>query len=223
MEIYKITNLINKKIYIGKDESSNPNYYGSGVLIKRSLNKYGKHNHKKEILEQVKTKEELRERERYWILKLESYKREKGYNISMGGDGGDTITNNPGRNSIIENMKARPKPSEEERAKRSNRMKINNPMHRPEVKARHLEAVKQREWKGGTVLKDLNTKQVTCPHCKKSGGYMSFKQFHFDRCEVFTGIKHTKPEYTCPHCGKVGKGASNMQRWHFENCKHKKD
>lgn len=97
----------------------------------------------------------------------------------------------------------------------------NNPMANPEIRARHKQAVEQREWKGGTVLKDLNTKQVTCPHCNKSGGYMSFKQFHFDRCEILTGVKHTKPEYTCPHCGKTGKGASNMQRWHFKNCKHK--
>jgi len=31
-----------------------------------------------------------------------------------------------------------------------------------------------------------------------------------------------KPEYTCPHCRKTGKGASNMQRWHFSNCRSKK-
>lgn len=29
-----------------------------------------------------------------------------------------------------------------------------------------------------------------------------------------------QPLSTCPHCGKVG-GASNMKRWHFENCKNK--
>lgn len=109
----------------------------------------------------------------------------------------------------------------EYREQKREHMVKNNPMHDPEIRARHKQAVEQREWKGGTVLRDLNIKQVTCPHCKKSGGYTSFKQFHFDRCETFTGIKHTKPEYTCPHCNKTGKGASNMQRWHFENCKYK--
>lgn len=32
--------------------------------------------------------------------------------------------------------------------------------------------------------------------------------------------KHTLPLITCPHCGLEGR--SNMQRWHFNNCKHKK-
>jgi hypothetical protein len=36
MQIYKITNLINNKIYIGKDTTSDPNYFGSGLLINRA-------------------------------------------------------------------------------------------------------------------------------------------------------------------------------------------
>ena len=44
MEIYKITNLINNKIYIGKDTTSDPNYFGSGLLINRAFKKYGKEN-----------------------------------------------------------------------------------------------------------------------------------------------------------------------------------
>ena len=33
MVIYKITNLINGKIYVGQDMSNNPNYFGSGTMI----------------------------------------------------------------------------------------------------------------------------------------------------------------------------------------------
>jgi len=32
--------------------------------------------------------------------------------------------------------------------------------------------------------------------------------------------KHTLPLVACPHCGLEGR--SNMKRWHFDNCKHKK-
>lgn len=34
---------------------------------------------------------------------------------------------------------------------------------------------------------------------------------------------HSKPApvFTCPHCGKVGKGASPMKTWHFDNCRAK--
>lgn len=106
MQIYKITNLITGKIYVGKDESSRKHYFGSGRLLKRSLNKYGKENHKKEILEEVQSRIDLQKREKFWILKLESYKREIGYNISYGGDGGDTISNHPNKEDIIKKISA---------------------------------------------------------------------------------------------------------------------
>lgn len=34
MIIYKTTNLINQKFYVGKDSHNNPNYYGSGSRLK---------------------------------------------------------------------------------------------------------------------------------------------------------------------------------------------
>jgi hypothetical protein len=100
MEIYKITNLINNKIYIGKDTTSDKNYYGSGILIKKSIKKYGKENFKKEILEECDTNDKLCDREKYWINFYNSTNLTIGYNISKGGDGGDTLSNNPNINEI---------------------------------------------------------------------------------------------------------------------------
>ena len=50
--IYKTTNIITHKFYIGMHRTDNMNdgYLGSGVILKRSLKKYGKENHIKEIL-----------------------------------------------------------------------------------------------------------------------------------------------------------------------------
>jgi len=48
--IYKTTNLITKKFYIGKHSSQNieiDTYLGSGILLERAIKKYGKHNFKK--------------------------------------------------------------------------------------------------------------------------------------------------------------------------------
>ena len=50
MEIYKTTNKITGKYYIGLNSTSNPNYLGSGVDLKTQINKYGKENFIKEIL-----------------------------------------------------------------------------------------------------------------------------------------------------------------------------
>jgi hypothetical protein len=49
--IYKITNLINQKIYIGKDSTNRKNYYGSGKAIKNAILKYGEDNFSKEIID----------------------------------------------------------------------------------------------------------------------------------------------------------------------------
>ncbi len=104
MQIYKITNTVTGKIYIGKDEKSRANYFGSGKLIRRSIDKYGMENHKKEVLEEVLDRQTLQEREKYWINELKTYDKSVGYNISYGGDGGDTLTNNPNRDNIIKKI-----------------------------------------------------------------------------------------------------------------------
>ena len=50
MVIYKTTNLINGKIYIGQDSKNNPKYLGSGVIFLKAIKKYGKENFVKETL-----------------------------------------------------------------------------------------------------------------------------------------------------------------------------
>jgi len=92
MIIYKTTNLVNGKFYIGKDAKNKRTYLGSGKILKQSIQKYGKENFVKEILEYCTDLEHLSQREIYWIDKLNAI--EKGYNLTEGGTGGDTWTNN---------------------------------------------------------------------------------------------------------------------------------
>jgi group I intron endonuclease len=132
MQIYKTTNLINDKIYVGQDTHDNPKYLGSGKLIQRSIKKYGKENFVKEILEYCDTKEQLCEREIYWIAKFKSTDRNIGYNITPGGEWGDTFTNNPNKEEIRKKMGEKSKgrkQSEETKEKRRKKMSgKNNPM-----------------------------------------------------------------------------------------------
>jgi group I intron endonuclease len=90
MVIYKTTNLVNGKFYIGKKEYDSPTYLGSGYILKRAIKKHGKENFKKEILEVCSSTEELEEREKYWIRVLNATDPDIGYNIAEGGTGGNT-------------------------------------------------------------------------------------------------------------------------------------
>ena len=89
--IYKTTNLINDKIYIGQKTSEIfiESYKGSGVILKKALNKYGEENFKVEILERCNSKDELDLAEKKWIEILKSTDNSIGYNIAEGGQGGN--------------------------------------------------------------------------------------------------------------------------------------
>ncbi len=92
MIVYKTINLINGKIYIGQDSKNDPEYLGSGLLLKKAIHKHGREHFVKEILEECETKEQLNEREIYWIALLDSKNPKIGYNIADGGSGGNTYT-----------------------------------------------------------------------------------------------------------------------------------
>jgi len=90
MYIYKSTNNLTGKIYIGLSTMSveeSTNYYGSGKLITRALKKYGKENFTKEILiRDIEDRSKLALLEIDLIKEYKSTDRNIGYNISPGGD-----------------------------------------------------------------------------------------------------------------------------------------
>lgn len=100
MVIYITENLINGKKYIGKDTQNKKNYLGSGKLLKIAIKKYGKDNFKKTIIEFCKDNKQLSEREIYWINFFDAVNDKNYYNISFGGDGGDTFSSLPERQKI---------------------------------------------------------------------------------------------------------------------------
>ena len=91
MIIYKTTNLINGKIYVGKYEGNRDNYIGSGYILKKAIKKYGVNNFKREVIETCYSVDILQEREKFWIKKLDATNPKVGYNIAEGGNGGNTF------------------------------------------------------------------------------------------------------------------------------------
>lgn len=91
--IYKITNKINGKVYIGQTIHSIEYRFSKHCLknkngcvaLHNAITKYGKENFKVELVEEVPI-EKLDEREIYWISYYKSTNRKFGYNILLGGN-----------------------------------------------------------------------------------------------------------------------------------------
>ena len=87
--IYKTTNLLSGKYYIGMHSTDNldDGYLGSGRRLRYSINKYGKESHKREIIEFVNSRIGLIEREKE-IINLDELAKDECMNLMVGGKGG---------------------------------------------------------------------------------------------------------------------------------------
>lgn len=98
MYIYKVTNLINQKVYIGQTTRTIQQRWiehqyaafceNKQTHFARALRKYGIKNFKVEQIDTAKNQQELNEKERYWIAYYNSCV--KGYNSTDGGEEGNT-------------------------------------------------------------------------------------------------------------------------------------
>lgn len=87
--VYKTTNLINGKYYIGKHQTENINdgYLGSGTAFKKAVKEYGKENFKREIISFCNTAEDMDNLERE-IVNDSVVNDKNSYNLTTGGEGG---------------------------------------------------------------------------------------------------------------------------------------
>lgn len=87
--IYLTTNLINGKKYIGKHYGLlDDGYLGSGKVFKEAVQKYGKENFSRQILEFCLNQKDLNEAEKRWIKIFNAVEDSNFYNLEAGGQGG---------------------------------------------------------------------------------------------------------------------------------------
>ena len=108
--IYKITNKLNNKVYIGQTIqkpierfyqhcAKKCDKYILNMVIHKAIFKYGKDNFTFEVIEEV-PKQQLNEREEYWIKYYNSYT--DGYNSTKGGQKGNKPFKDIDNKTIIE-------------------------------------------------------------------------------------------------------------------------
>ncbi len=87
--IYKTTNLLSGKYYIGMHSTNNieDGYLGSGTRLRYSIKKHGKENHEREIIEFLNSRSELKKRENE-IVNLNEISKKYCMNLKVGGEGG---------------------------------------------------------------------------------------------------------------------------------------
>jgi len=107
--IYKVTNTINGKVYIGKTVKTledrwsrhlkkadalkrarevNPHKKIYGTYINNAINKHGSNAFVINQEDVAYSRAELNEKEKYWVNEYESMNPSKGYNMTEGGEGG---------------------------------------------------------------------------------------------------------------------------------------
>lgn len=105
MVVYK-AKFPNGKVYIGKSKNlqdrikkhrTSDKYYNT--KISKAICKYGFESISWEIIFESDDNNIINQKEKEFIILFDSI--ENGYNTSTGGDGGDTISNNPNKNDII--------------------------------------------------------------------------------------------------------------------------
>lgn len=202
--VYKTTNRINGKIYVGahKTESMDDEYMGSGKILLRAIEKYGIKNFERKILTKFDNADDMYKMEA--ILVNEEFVADKNtYNIKCGGFGGFDYINKNGLG-----LKWGVSPSDETKRKISKskmgqkhskksreKMKQNNWGRRdPEGQREHLRwaaSLPKSEEHKRKISKSLKGKRkgekqpiIKCPHCETEGGTSNMKRWHFDNCKL---------------------------------------
>lgn len=220
MWIYKITNEINNKIYIGQTiVSVEERWYKhkwnalnlQKYALHQAMHKYGIENFKIEILTETNSKEDLDRLEKKYIKEYNSFVNQNGYNMTDGGEGSS--------------------PTEEVKQKLREARK--DYKHSPET----IEKLKKAWEKRGPVSEEARQNMSKAAKGKPKGPFSEEHKRKLTEArrkrgsysektrrkmsESMKGKNKIQKKVKCPHCPKSG-GQSNMSRYHFDNCKLKR-
>ena len=162
MIIYKVTNLVNQKIYIGQtiktleyrkrchyNDTRNSNR--KRVYFHNALAKYKDSDFSWEVIDEADNQEELDKLEQYWITYYNSNNPEKGYNLKAGGQLGGGVNSQSTKDKIGETSKIK--------------------WQNPDIAKKMMEGLR----KGTKTVKELAKKNYKTTICKKCGKEFTYR------------------------------------------------
>lgn len=212
--------LINWKMYVGDHSTDNLNdgYLGSGICLTNAIKKHNKSNFIRIDLEFFKTKQEaFNAQEKY--IKIFKTIRPKGYNISpMGGVQCKGGMSEKGRKRLSDKAKKRigsknsfygKRHTEETKKLISQNLDIRGEKN-PFYSKHHTEETK---------IKIGKKNRQKCRTEEVKNRISNSQIERYKKIKENNACFYTKSK--CPHCGLEGR-TTNIKRYHFDNCKHKK-
>ena len=162
--IYKITNKINGKSYIGQTiQNVKERFYQHcatkcsqavlNMVIHKAITKYGKSNFTIEVIEEVESTN-LNDRERYWIKYYDSYNN--GYNSTEGGQDGIKLFKNLDTESIVREYKSGKSLREIGRLFNVDKQTIKDLLVRNNINLRTTKTYKLSQKDREDIIKDLS-------------------------------------------------------------------
>jgi len=239
--IYKATNTVNNKSYIGFDSNwpkrisqhkSNA-VTGSTSPFCNAIRKHGWTMFNWEPIYQSTDGEHcLRVMENYFINEHRTfigYTDSNGYNLTLGGEG--VLGHKKSQkaiNSQREKMTGR-KQTPEHIAHRVESARLHpnfgrstgpRPAEFGKAISKRLTGVpKSESHKLSMKNRPQDTTVISCPHCNKTGDYKNMKRWHMDRCKHNPNKLILDDKFvTCMVCGFTSKQSPNFYRYHNSNC-----
>jgi len=221
--IYRCTNNVSGKVYIGKTTTSiktrirshlkSANAKQPECIFHRAIKKYGIENFSIEEVVVTTDKTKIDDLERFYIVKNDCCildGPDKGYNMTRGGDGFDSQTvreNNLKRVAEGTHPWAGERGSVQNSKTQKERIAKGTFHFQGEAGSKHSTALNLKRVAEGT---NPWAGELGSAHSKKVAAKL-----------LAEGRHHSQQKLTCPVCGKSGAGNA-LKRWHFSNCRQLK-
>ena len=232
--VYKTTNLINSKMYIGVDSKNDENYYGSGKILKKAISRYGIENFKKEIIKEFDDLREAYQYEKEYISEMNAVSSENFYNIQEGGKGGWSHIDVKGESnpmfgkSVKDSMIIKYGEKEgiflyeqsriEAGKKTSEKLKGKN---KSEDHKRSLSKAKKEFWEKLTEEEKEGRRKKMSLDMKSANIVRSEDYKNKMRESIKAKSDQIHRKEICQYCNRE-MNIANLTRWHGDKCKMKK-